>query len=136
MIRWLRSPRAFTGAALLALFLAEFLLFDRLTSRHHAWVYPRWNDQIQYLTEAYTGYEFARAHGLPAALGHALSKPAAQGTLHDVFALLIFALAGPSRSAALSLNMLAFLAWQAVLFSPSRASAARGRSRGLAPACC
>ena len=49
-----------------ALMLMEFLVFDRMTSRNHASVYPRWSDQVQYLTEAYTAYEHAQAHGLPA----------------------------------------------------------------------
>lgn len=98
------------------LLVAEFLLFDVMTSRHHAWVYPRWNDQIQYLTEAYTSYEQARQHGLWAGLREAILNPAAQGTMHDIAAVLVFSVAGPSRSAALSLNMLAFLAWQCATF--------------------
>jgi len=116
--------------AFLLVLLAEFLLFDRMTSRHHAWVYPRWNDQIQPLTEAYTGYEYRRTHGFWAGLGHALAQPAAQGDLHSFWALLAFEAAGkPSRSAALSVNMLAFLAWQAALaFAVFRG----GGSRALA----
>lgn len=101
---------------LLFLLAAEFLLFDQLGAHHHTWVYPRWNDQIQYLTESYLGHEDAKAHGLLTALGHALVNPSAQGTLHDFGAILMFSVAGPSRSAALSLNMLAFLAWQAAFF--------------------
>ncbi len=98
------------------LMLAEFLLFDRMTSVHHASIYPRWNDQIQYLRESYTAYEEAKVHGLTAGLSFALHKPALQGTLHDTTALLIFWLSGSaSRSAALSLNMFVFLAWQASL---------------------
>ena len=98
------------------LLVAEFLLFDVMTSQHHAWVYPRWNDQIQYLTEAYTSHEQARQNGLWAGLREATLNPAAQGTTHDIAAVLLFALAGPSRSAALSLNILAFLAWQCATF--------------------
>lgn len=94
------------------LLLAEFVYFDRMVSRHHAWIYPRWNDQIQYLTEAYTGYEYLRTHGFLSGLWQTLINPSAQGTLHDCFAVLIFCLTGPSRSAALSINLLAFLAWQ------------------------
>ena len=97
------------------LMLGEFLVFDRMTSRHHASVYPRWNDQIQYLTEVYTSYDELHDHGLPAALHYAYAGPAAQGTLHRVLAVPLFGLFGPSRSAALSLNMLAFLVWQAAL---------------------
>ena len=41
------TARMWLVAALLM--LAEFLVFDRMTSRYHASLYPRWNDQIQYL---------------------------------------------------------------------------------------
>ena len=109
------------------LMLAEFLLFDRMTSLHHTAIYPRWNDQIQYLTEAYRAYEQVPAHGLGAGLKFALGKDAVQGTLHDTAAVVVFWLAGgPSRSAALSLNLLVFLAWQAaLLFAIPRVSGSR-----------
>jgi hypothetical protein len=114
-------------AVALGLMLVEFLVFDRMTSRHHASFYPRWNDQIQYLTDAYTAYDEMQAHGLFAGLKFALGKNAVQGTLHDTAALFTFGLAGSaSRSAALSLNMLAFLAWQAaLLFAIPRAGGSR-----------
>src|SRR4051812_36956275 len=116
-------------SALLLVLLAEFLLFDHMTSQHHAWVYPRWHDQVLPLREAYTGYEYRMSHGLLSGLGHTLAKPAAQGTLHSFWAMLVFEAAGPSRSAALAVNMLAFLAWQAALFF----TVLRGtRSRALA----
>ena len=105
-----------TWLVLTGLLLVEFLVLDRLISWHHAWVYPRWNDQIQYLTEAYTGYEYLRAHGLWAGLWQTLVNPSAQGTLHDFFADIIFLFSGPSRSAALAVNLFYFLAWQAALF--------------------
>jgi hypothetical protein len=108
--------RRWHWAVLGALLLVEFLLLDRVLSRHHAWIYPRWNDQIQYLTEAYTGHEYLKAHGFLAGLWQTLVNPSAQGTLHDFFAVLIFAFAGPSRSAALSVNVFYFLAWQAAFF--------------------
>lgn len=109
------------------LMLAEFLVFDRMTSRHHAGIYPRWNDQIAYLNDSYTAYEKMQAHGLLAGLKHTVFRPTAQGTLHDTSALLVFWVAGSaSRSAALSLNMLAFLAWQAsLLFTLPRLSGSR-----------
>lgn len=97
------------------LMLAEFLVFDVMTSRHHASIYPRWSDQIQYLTESYTCYDELKANGWWAGLQLAFTNPAAQGTLHDLLTTPLFGLIGPSRSAALSLNMLAFLAWQAAL---------------------
>lgn len=98
------------------LMLAEFLLFDRMTSRHHAGIYPRWNDQIQYLTESYYAYDEMRDHGLGAGLKFALDTFAVQGKLHNTCAVLVFWVVGSaSRSAALSLNMLVFLLWQAAL---------------------
>ena len=98
------------------LLLAEFLLFDQWGAHRHTWIWPRWNDQIQYLTESYTGYEYLRAHGWPAGLWHSLVNPSAQGTLHDFYAIVLFWVTGPSRSAALAVNMLALIAWQLSLF--------------------
>ena len=109
------------------LMLAEFLVFDRMTSRHHASIYPRWNDQIAYLTESYYAYDHMREHGLAAGLKFALDTFAVQGKLHNTCAVLIFWVVGSaSRSAALSLNMLVFLAWQAaLLFTITRVSGSR-----------
>lgn len=110
----LRSPALWL---LLALFAAEFLLFDFYGAKRHTSIYPRWNDQIQYLTESYAAYENARTQGLVTGLRQALTNPSAQGTLHDVLALLAFTVAGPSRSAALALNLFALIAWQAALYA-------------------
>jgi hypothetical protein len=101
---------------LVLLFVIEFFLFDHFGSRRVTGIFPRWNDQIQYLSEAYTGYEYARAHGLGAGLWKTLVNPSAQGTLHDFAAVIEFRFVGASRSAALALNMLALIAWQAALF--------------------
>ena len=65
----------------------------------HTGIYPRWNDQIQYLTEAYTGYEYLLAHGFWAGCGTCSPAPAAQGTLGDCYALLLFRLVGPRAAA-------------------------------------
>lgn len=114
---------------LVGVLLVEFLLLSQLISRHHAWIYPRWNDQIQYLTEAYTGFEYLKEHGFLSGLWETLVNPSAQGTLHDFFAVLVFKVVGPSRAAALSVNLLYFLVWQAALFlAVIRAT----RSRSLA----
>jgi len=94
---------------------AEFAFFDLIGARRHTWIYPRWNDQIQYLTESYTGYEYLKAHGFWPGLWQTLVNPSAQGTLHDFFAVGLFSVFGPSRSAALSVNMLALIAWQLAL---------------------
>lgn len=110
---FVRSPAFWL---LLAVCTAEFWLFDQVGARRHTAVYPRFNDQIQYLTESYAGHEFARSRGLAAGLLHAFTNPSAQGTLHDVFAVALFHVTGPSRSAALALNMAALIAWQLALF--------------------
>ena len=58
------------------------------------------------------------AHGLWAGVQVAFHQHAAQGALHDTVALLVFSARRlPSRSAALSLNMLVFLAWQLALLA-------------------
>jgi hypothetical protein len=104
--------------AAVLLTVSEFLVFDQMTSRFHAHVYPRWTDQTQYLSDVYSGYENLRVNGFWHGLKTTLTNPVPQGKLHDVLAVLIFRLTGnPSRSAALSLNILAFLAWQAALFA-------------------
>jgi hypothetical protein len=114
--------------ALILVFLAEFLLFDRMTSRHYAAIYPQWNDQIEPLTESYTGYAYLKTNGFWPGIAHTLAKPAAQGTLHSLWAILVFEVAGrPSRSAALAVNMLAFIVWQAALaWAVARGSGSRG----------
>lgn len=111
-LRLIPRSSALLCVACVLFFAAEFLLFDQIGAHHHTGIYPRWNDQIQYLTESYVGYEYARAHGLIAGLKQALLNVSAQGTLHDFWTILVFTFAGPSRSSALSLNMLAFIAWQ------------------------
>ncbi|MES2693158.1 MAG: hypothetical protein V4773_06770 [Verrucomicrobiota bacterium] len=129
----LRSPAPWILLAVLAL---EFFLFDRFGARRFTGVYPRWNDQTQYLGESYTAFEYARAHGFFAALWQSLTNVSAQGTLHDFFALIAFKLTGASRSAALALNFLALAAWQLSLFAAvARASArpALGLAAALLP---
>lgn len=111
-----RRWRSVAWWAFVAALLLEFFLFDHFGAKRVTGFFPRWNDQIQYLSEAYTGYEYARDHGLPAGLWHTLVNPSAQGTLHDFGALLVFEITGPSRSAALALNMLALIAWQFAIF--------------------
>jgi len=121
-----RRARALTVLALIAVMAAELSLFCWGTSRHSAWIYPRWFDQVQYLSEAYDTFGVARAHGFVAAAAHALREPSPQGALHAFLALIVFEVAGPSRAAALSVNMLAFLALQGVTFGAvSRMSRSR-----------
>lgn len=102
--------------AVATLLLVEFFAFERLAARRQAQVYPRWSDQIQYLTESYQSYDELKAHGWARGLAYAFNNPAAQGTLHDVVAVVAFGLFGASRTTALDLNMAVFLAWQAATF--------------------
>ncbi len=110
----LRSPALWL---LLVVFALEFFVFDQFGAKRHTSVYPRWNDQIQYLSESYTAFERSRTGNFAVALEHTLTNASAQGTLHDAAALVAFKLTGrPSRSAALALNLLALIAWQAALY--------------------
>src|SRR5688572_11649450 len=119
----LRSPALWV---LVVIFGLEFFLFDQYGARRHIAVYPRWHDQVQYLSESYTGYEFVRSRGVLAGLLNALTNSSAQGTLHDFFAIVVFLFAGPSRSAALSVNLLALIAWQiAIYLAVSRSTGSR-----------
>jgi hypothetical protein len=120
---FLRSPGFWL---LLGVFAVEFWLFDQIGARRHTAVYPRWHDQVQYLSESYTGYEFVQSRGVLAGLLNALTNSSAQGALHDFFAIVVFLFAGPSRSAALSVNVLALIAWQiAIYLAVSRSTASR-----------
>jgi hypothetical protein len=124
------DPSAETGEghrrnhwALLGLLAAlglEFILFWAGTARHYAWIYPRWFDQAGYLGSAYGGYADSRGRGFVAAAAAALARPSPQGALHPLLAGWAFAIAGPSRIAALGVNMVAFLALQAVTFATVR----------------
>jgi hypothetical protein len=119
--------------ALVALLSAELAYFSVQTTRHYSPFWPQWTDQIQYLSEAYQGYEYARAHGFWPGVWQTLVNPSAQGTLHDFFALLVFRVVGPSRGAALFLNGLALVAWQAALaFAVGRGTGSRALSLAAA----
>lgn len=114
-----RGARGFADWTILALgggLLGECVLAYRCRILPAAWMFPRWNDQIQYLTESYRAFDFRRTHGFLAALGESLANPSAQGTLHDFWTLWIFEACGPARAHALGLNLVALAAWQAVTF--------------------
>ncbi len=111
-----RHSGAAHALALAGVFAVELALFWSATSRHVAWSFPRWYDQVQYLDEAYGGYDWMRAHGFVAAVGHVLGHVSPQGVLHAFLALMVFCVTGPSRTAALTVNLLAFLALQAATF--------------------
>jgi hypothetical protein len=106
--------------ALLFVFAAEWALFSLGAGRHYAWTYPRWSDQLQYLQEAYASYDVMRARGFLAGARHALAILSPQGSLHGFLALCAFRVAGPTRNAALAVNLAAFLALQGSMFMAAR----------------
>lgn len=114
----LRSDRGL----LFFLFLLEAIIFGVAVNRNIAEVYPRFFDQIQYLSESYLGYEHYKQNGVLAALWYVLSQPAAQGALHDFFALIIFIFVGANRVTALFVNFFVFMFWQAITFSAIKQS--------------
>ena len=105
---------------LMSLFALEAVFFYAVIGRHNAWVYPRWFDQLQYLREAYRGYEQLQAAGFSAAAGEIVAHPAAQGSLHGLLFLASACLFGPSRMAALAVNMAAFLLLQGATYAAVR----------------
>ena len=120
LVRPSTSP-SLTWIGLALLLLVQFLWFDQIGAKPATATWPRWNDQIQYLTEAYTAWETQRTAGTAAAFQQTLTNRAAQGAWHDTAALAIFNVAGgPSRSAVLALNALALVAWQVALFAALR----------------
>lgn len=110
-------PTKTAHAAGLALFAgAEAFLFLVVARHHYAWSYPRWNDQVQYLGQAYGTFDLARSDGYARGAWAALRQVNAQGCLHGLLTLPIFAVAGASRTAALAINILAFIALQVATY--------------------
>lgn len=107
---------------LFLLFSLEAVIFDVAVNANIVEVYPRFNDQIQYLSESYLGYEHYKQNGVLAALWYVLSQPAAQGALHDFFALIIFIFMGANRVTVLFVNFFVFMFWQAITFSAIKQS--------------
>lgn len=97
-----------------ALMLLELVVFDRYAAQRQALVYPRWSDQIQYLSEFYTADYVRATQGWLAGLQYACTNPAAQGTLHDIVGVFVSAVFGATRRVALDLNLIVFLGWQAI----------------------
>jgi len=106
--------------ALVMALAAEFALFQWVTSSRIAWAFPRWADQSYYLKEAYSFFEQSKVSGFFSTAWDAFTKVTPQGSLQNLLALAMFTLVGPSRIAALSLNMLAFIALQLSTFFVAR----------------
>jgi len=115
-----RRSGAAHGFALFLVFALEMLVFCVATRRHYAWMYPRWFDQAQYLSDAYAAYGQAHEHGFAAGVAAALGHESPQGALHSFLALLVFEVAGPSRVGALAVNLLGLVALQWATFAAVR----------------
>jgi hypothetical protein len=108
--------------------LAGILLFEAVllhtTARDFvAPFYPSNYDQIQYLTESYLAYDVIRQHGLLEGVLDVLRQPRAQGMLLQFQAAVLFLITGPSRLAALDLNVGYFLVYLGVTAEAVRRSA-------------
>lgn len=111
-----RRPVFWTVVGLLLISAAEFWIFDQIGAKRYNWIPPRWNDQVQYLGEAYRAHESVKTVGMRGALWASLTNVSAQGTLYEFWTTLLFHFTGASRSAALALNFGWFLLWQALAF--------------------
>jgi len=110
-----------TYSLLLILIIIEGIIFISI-SKDVANIYPRFNDQIQYLSEAYQGFEYFKKEGPIKGFWQTLTNPSAQGVLNDCFALIIFIIVGASREAALFVNFIFFALWQIITFSAIKQS--------------
>jgi hypothetical protein len=102
--------------ALILLLCAELACFCFSVQRQYAWIFPRWYDQDQYLMEGYNAYEVARTHGFAEGVAAAFGHESPQGAMHAFLSLLVYEAVGPSRLAALSLNLLGLAALQLASF--------------------
>ena len=109
------DSRAFSpglwGGGLVLLFGLEGALLHQVASIGVAPYYPRWFDQVQYLTESYQAYDVFRERGIVDGLVHNLAEPRVQGWLLQLEAALVFLVTGPARLPALDLNIVHFLAF-------------------------
>lgn len=95
----------------LAVLLAESLIVRSTVTRMIAPYVPLWADQVQYLTEAYRGYDLIREHGILVGTVEAIQQPRPQGWLLQTLASWRMLLDGPSRTAALDVNLALALLW-------------------------
>jgi len=101
---------------LITLLLAEIFIFVNPIQNYISLFYPRFNDQIQYLSESYLTFEASRINGFFGGIYYGMVNPASQGIFHDVFAFIFMLLFGPNRLSALLVNLFFFLGWQISTF--------------------
>ena len=99
---------------LAAALIVQVVILRSIATRMVAPHLPFWADQVQYLTEAYRGYDFIRAHGLFTGTIEAIRQPRPQGWLLQTAASWLMTVVGPSRLAALDLNIALAVLWLGV----------------------
>jgi hypothetical protein len=110
--RLLRSPGWYV--ILTAILIFEAIVLHSAAREAVAPFYPTYLDQVQYLTESYTGYDILSSHGLVAGLWGVLQEPRAQGMLTQFEAAILFLWTGPQRLTALDLNIASMLIYLGV----------------------
>ncbi len=110
-MRSLRSSELLWTATVIVA-LALQLTFLRSSAVHTVAPYvPLWADQIQYLAEAYKGFDLIARDGPITGTVEALRQTRTQGWLLQTMASLFMSLVGPSRMAALDLSFVFAVAW-------------------------
>ncbi|MEO8056163.1 MAG: hypothetical protein ABI768_13475, partial [Acidobacteriota bacterium] len=113
-------PRRFTWGALLLILLVEAVLFFLKASRDVASFFPRRFDQATFLSLTYEAFERCRSVGFVAGIAELVERGIPNGILLPIEAVALFQATGPSRLAALSLNLLHFGVLVVALFLACR----------------
>ncbi|MGA2261584.1 MAG: hypothetical protein ABSH28_09125 [Acidobacteriota bacterium] len=105
---------------IIAVLLAQYLLFRSFVNRELAWTYPLHDDQVGYLTQTYGLFEALRSsHNGSALLSMLAGKWAersATGVMLPVQACILFLFLGVSRLTALTVNLIYYFLWQIATF--------------------
>jgi hypothetical protein len=117
--------RPIHGALLIALFVAEALIFYVHVTRDVAPFYPPRFDQLSYYLETYDLIGAVHAKGFSALLDELLRPGNATGTTFVLQGALLALIAGDNRTAILSINLSYFLALQFVFFFAIRSRTGR-----------
>jgi len=104
----------------LALAALQYGLFRQHALREVVWAYPPSYDQLSYLAPSYRLHEQMMQRGMVTAAMDHLRAPQPNGILISLQAAVAFAVLGPGRLTALTLNFLWFVAMQASLAASLR----------------
>jgi hypothetical protein len=97
----------------LALAALQYGLFRQHALREVVWAYPSGYDQLSYLAPSYRLHEQMMQRGVMTAAADYLKTPQPNGVLISLQAAVAFAVLGPGRLTALTLNFFWFVAFQA-----------------------